>query len=232
MALLNQVRMALERHPSFARNIGLQILPPPEVPKSERLIRRPSRACGRHTFYTLIVIALVGVSSQLVVLSRQNQQQTQVVTSVVREFEQTKGSWINKLAASQWTIQGGLIAFNLVMAFRGVQIWNIIQRVKVIDTVQRLHWVDPATRYVARVLSPITSPIRLAIKPFALRKARLAKRAVGDAALLTKADRHSKRAARAFEPLARATSKMGASAYARANAYARGWWALGRFVSG
>ena len=82
-ALLSQVRTALERSPSFARTLGMQlVLPPPhdetEAPLRERLVRPPSRDCWRHTFYTLIVIALVGVSAQLVVLRHDNQQQTEV----------------------------------------------------------------------------------------------------------------------------------------------------------
>ena len=63
------------------------------------------------------------------------------------------------------------------MAFRGIQIWNIIQRMKVIDTVQRLKWVDPFTRHAARALKPITSPIRLAFRSFTWRQARRAQHA-------------------------------------------------------
>ena len=56
--------------------------------------------------------------------------------------------------------QGALIGVNFFLAFRGVQIWQLIQRVKVVQILHRVGWVAPLTQRGARVLHGVTMPVR------------------------------------------------------------------------
>tara|TARA_B100000795_G_scaffold118252_1_gene87992 strand:- start:606 stop:1145 length:540 start_codon:yes stop_codon:yes gene_type:complete len=56
--------------------------------------------------------------------------------------------------------QGALIAVNFFLAFRGVQIWQLIQKVKVIQILHRVGWVAPLTQKGGRVLHGLTMPVR------------------------------------------------------------------------
>jgi len=163
-------------------------------------------------------------------LQHDNQQQTQVLSSVVREAEQTKGSWIRQAASHVWTVQGALIGLNMVMAFRGIQIWNIIQRVKVISVVQRLRWLDPVTRAGARLLMPITSPIRVAVKPLTLYRARLARKAEEQALRELAARRAQTLGVLVDNPLTRSCKRTwhaGMSSISAVQAHATGWRIVG-----
>ena len=56
--------------------------------------------------------------------------------------------------------QGALIGVNFFLAFRGVQIWQLIQRVKVIQILHRVGWVAPLTQRGGRLLHATTLPVR------------------------------------------------------------------------
>ena len=79
--------------------------------------------------------------------------------------------------------QGALIAVNIFLAFRGVQIWQLIQKVKVIEILHRVGWLDPLTRRGAGVIRGLTMPMRSA-----LRGLNAPGRAVGKALAERKAD--------------------------------------------
>jgi len=56
-------------------------------------------------------------------------------------------------------------------------IWNLIVKIKIIDTVQRLKWVDPVTRHGASVLKTVAYPIKVLFRPWARHRAKLAREA-------------------------------------------------------
>ena len=190
-----------------------------------------SRACGRHTFYVVITLALLIIASQQFRLQRNFKKETIVVH---RELRRKGGPWDalsnpavrNALTAqarhgartrmhacvcacvcmcvracvraratrglagrrahygythygyplwlhplwlhplwpcllwrySLW--QGALIGVNFFLAFRGVQIWQLIQRVKVIQILHRVGWVAPLTQRGGRLLHATTLPVR------------------------------------------------------------------------
>lgn len=227
MAILHAVRDAIERHPSFAQKIGLQIVPPPtssadaatstrspirpgdESPISisgrqsnaERSVERPrllsasywleppTRAFWRHLFYVAIVVTLVFVGAQLVKLKRSDQEQREVVETALRNsFETALGPAVR----SALTAQGALIAVNIVLAFRGVQIWSLIQRVKVVPWLQRIGWVGSWRKN--RLVRLATAPLRTTLRGIMFPAKVAAERAAREAA----AREAARRAARPF----------------------------------
>jgi hypothetical protein len=110
--VLTAVRTALERHPSFGRKLGIKLVPPqmgrslsagatgggaPGSPRAEKtqaagprgpkLFSRAywgSRACGRHTFYVVITLALLIVASQQFRLQRMVKKENIVVHRELR----------------------------------------------------------------------------------------------------------------------------------------------------
>jgi len=165
--------------------------PPPEAAASapagveaeesftEKLVRPPSRSFVRHLFYTLITIAIVSLVYIINELWSQHRQQSQVVESVEAELKKTRGlpPLMKKLSAFTFSAQGALVLANCFLVWRGLAIWNIIVKIKIIDTVQRLKWLDPATRHGASVLRPVTMPLRLLFKPYAMHRARVSREA-------------------------------------------------------
>lgn len=149
--VLQAVQKAIERHPSFARKLGLQIVPnedaestggPQKQSSETQVTGQPkflsreywgSRAFWRHTFYVVISIALLVVVAQLLKLQRSTKEQRFVVERALR-----KQGGLGPVVKSALTTQGALIAVNLFIAYRGVQIWQLIQRVKVVDVLQRV----------------------------------------------------------------------------------------------
>jgi len=213
MVLLKQVRSALERHPSFAESLGLRVVSSSEnvTPVRENLMTSsisegtPSEVAAatsesgllmaaareqplwrrrvRHTFYVIIVITLLGVVTQLVALKRSNQASISSLSEVQSDIRQR--SWLQKQTAGTLTAQAGLLAINVVMIFRGLQLWTIIKKIRVLETVQRLRWMEPLTRHTGRALKPIVVPVKLAFRPVALYRARAEREA--QAALLREA---------------------------------------------
>lgn len=206
MVLLKQVRSALERHPSFAESLGLRVVSsgehvtpvrdnsmpssisegtPSEVAAatSEAREQPPWRRRVRHTFYVIIVITLLGVVTQLVALKRSNLASISSLSEVQSDIRQR--SWLQKQTAGTLTAQAGLLAINVVMIFRGLQLWTIIKKIRVLETVQRLRWMEPLTRHTGRALKPIVVPVKLAFRPVALYRARAEREA--QAALLREA---------------------------------------------
>jgi hypothetical protein len=81
----------------------------------------------------VISIALLVVVAQLLKLQRSTKEQRFVVERALR-----KQGGLGPVVKSALTTQGALIAVNLFIAYRGVQIWQLIQRVKVVDVLQRV----------------------------------------------------------------------------------------------
>lgn len=206
--VLTAVRTALERHPSFGRKLGVQLVPP-QLGRSlsagatgggRSILREPmtqttgpprlfsrsywgSRTCGRHTFYVVISLALLAVASQQLRLQRFTKEQNIVVQRELRRKGGPFEALTSPAVRNALTAQGALIAVNIFLAFRGVQIWQLIQKVKVIEILHRVGWLDPLTRRGAGVIRGLTMPMRSA-----LRGLNAPGRAVGKALAERKAD--------------------------------------------
>ena len=61
----------------------------------------------------------------------------------IRRLLSRRAPW--SLLWQSLTWQGALIAVNFFLAFRGVQIWQLIQKVKVVQILHRVGWVAPLT---------------------------------------------------------------------------------------
>lgn len=185
--VLTAVRTALERHPSFGRKLGIKLVPPqmgrslsagstggaPSSPRGDKtqaagprgpkLFSRAywgSRTCGRHTFYVVITLALLIVASQQFRLQRMVKKENIVVHRELRRKGGPFDVMNNPAVRNALTAQGALIAVNFFLAFRGVQIWQLIQKVKVIQILHRVGWVAPLTQKGGRVLHGLTMPVR------------------------------------------------------------------------
>ena len=73
----------------------------------------------------VISIALLVVVAQLLKLQRSTKEQRFVVERALR-----KQGGLGPVVKSALTTQGALIAVNLFIAYRGVQIWQLINRVE------------------------------------------------------------------------------------------------------
>ena len=62
----------------------------------------------------------------------------------IRRLLSRRAPW--SLLWQSLTWQGALIAVNFFLAFRGVQIWQLIQKVKVVQILHRVGWVAPLTQ--------------------------------------------------------------------------------------
>ena len=161
-ALLQEMALFLERHPSFAEGIS-------SPSRRAYLTGGPTRGWRpiyRRTFYVFIVCALITVTHQIRAVAEQS---TELAEQLSREKEQLD-------VRSQELVMRGrhlrnavlgnlaLIGLNALFAVRGVQIWTLLRRVGFEGWVHTIARQLPWTRRVGRLVHWVTFPVRAPLK--------------------------------------------------------------------
>lgn len=130
----------------------------------------------RRTFYVLVTLALLLLGRELWRIKsyeRERQMRDAEERQVSRTFRQIFSNTV--------AVQAALIAVNLCLAVRGVQIWKLLQDVDAVGWVQRISPHMQAAEGAMRVVNVAAKPfqgifrgIRLPLKPFAARRAQRA----------------------------------------------------------
>lgn len=165
-ALLNEMALFLERHPSFADSLR-------SPTKRAWLAGSPTRGWRpiyRRTFYVLIVVALLGVTLKV---NRVAAQGAEVKLEVDRE-KAVLASRSAELSLEKQQMKSAiagnvlLMGLNVLIAVRGVRIWALLKRVGFEGWVHSIARNLPWTRRAVRVLNYATLPFRQAIRPLRL----------------------------------------------------------------
>lgn len=119
------------------------------------------RKYARRIFYVVVAIALLYIGRRL--------HELQLI-----ERERQSADAAAKLHASQLAVRTAaagnfaVMALNVVLAVRGVQIWHLLQRVGFEGWIHTIATHAPWTRRMARVVNVATMPVRQALRPLQL----------------------------------------------------------------
>ena len=173
--MLLEMAAFLERHPSFSVALRDRLSPSKQWSGStlEKWAGLAPSVAGwrkhvRRLFYVLIVMALLVISKQMHDLQE---------LEGLRQREEDEQHLLESQLAVRTAVVGNfaLMALNIVLAVRGVQIWHLLQRVGFEGWIQTIASQLPWTRRVARVVNVATLPVRQALRPlrapFTMRKA-------------------------------------------------------------
>ena len=126
------------------------------------------RSIYRRTFYVLITVALITVYIQVGKISN-------VSTVLRKQLNETEGELASERTALQHSnrhlkhaVAGNvlLMALNVLIAYRGVQIWSMLQRVGFEGWIQTIQANSPWVRRIGKVGGAATLPFRQAVRPF------------------------------------------------------------------
>ena len=116
------------------------------------------RKIGRRSFYVIVALALLYISRRLHELQLIERQRQRDEAAAMLHASQLS---VRTAAAGNLA----LMALNVVLAVRGVQIWALLQRVGFDGWIRTIALHAPWTRRMARVVNVATMPVRQAMRP-------------------------------------------------------------------
>jgi len=187
--VLRSLANHLRRHPSFMDELADSDRSPPALRRSHSPSKRGWRKTARRSFYVLVTAALVLLA---VCTGKIASAERTRLAEQQRQFErlryETQQGELRTVSKGALTLQCSLIVLNVILAVRGVQIWQLVKRFGVEEWIRQIHMSPlPATVRVASWLGRALRPLRLPFRPFAaIRAAQVAQaeRAIAEAARL------------------------------------------------
>ena len=182
---LDHLTKVLTRHPSFLHSLNspsLRYTPPNTPTHNARQHNRLSRLSdggpaqfglrkwSRRFFYIAVTFTLLMLAThigRLYAIEKATQAEYELVKRERLE-RQKQSKNLGQVVRSALTMQSGLIAVNLILAFRGVQLWRLIQRIDLVEWINRISPAFPLTGRAIGVVRWVTMPVRQIIRPFAI----------------------------------------------------------------
>lgn len=147
--------------------------PPPPSPAVQHANAVDWRTVRRRTFYVVIACSVLILASCVRYILDLEAERRLEEQAIRHAFEHSVRRHADKVAIA---VLAGLMAANLILAVRGIAIWNMLSDLKIEAWIQRVAPHMPAAEGTAKTIGFVTLPLRKAVK-LALRPLRSASRA-------------------------------------------------------